>query len=280
MLTLDQFKQMIPSNTAATEWYAIASDLFSKYDIVTKNRIAGFMAQAAQESGDFKTLQENLNYSASGLLKTFSKYFTPASAKDYAKKPEAIANIVYADANRKNKLGNTQPGDGWRFRGRGLFQLTGRWNYENFGKTIGKTAEDTAAYLETKQGAFESALWYWTTNKLNRFADANDIEGLSKAVNGGDIGLSERIAKYNRNKAILEAFVATPTEPQVIEVVSLLQRGSRGDIVKQIQAALRLPADGVYGIITEAAVRSWQRTNKYSITGKLDTEQIRKILGA
>ena len=278
MLTLDQFKQMIPSNTVAAEWYAIASDLFTKYDIITDNRIAGFMAQAAQESGDFKVLQENLNYSADGLLKTFGKYFTAATAKEYARKPELIANRVYDDANRKNKLGNTKPGDGWRFRGRGLFQLTGRWNYEKFGKTIGKTAEEAAAYLETKQGAFESALWYWTVNNLNRFADANDIKGMSKAVNGGDIGLQDRIEKYSKNKAILGS-TGTPVNPQITDSVTL-QRGSRGDTVKKVQTALKLSADGVYGVTTEAAVRSWQRNNKYTITGKLDENQIKKLIGA
>lgn len=280
MLTLDQFKKMIPSNAQAEDWYKIASDLFPKYDIVTDNRIAGFMAQAAHESSDFKVLQENLNYSADGLLKTFGKYFTATTAKEYARKPELIANRVYDDANRKNKLGNTQPGDGWKFRGRGIFQMTGRWNYEKFGKTIGKTADETAAYLETKQGAFESALWYWSVNKLNRFADADDIKGMSKAVNGGDIGLADRIEKYGHNKSILnKASMPTPVNPQITDSVTL-QRGSKGETVKKVQTALKLSADGIYGVTTEAAVRSWQRNNKYIITGKLDEEQVNKILGA
>ena len=283
MLTLDQFKKMIPTNTSASEWFEIASDLFPKYDIVTKNRIAGFMAQTAHESSDFKVLQENLNYSESGLLKTFPRYFTKATAKQYARKPELIANHVYDDANRTNKLGNTQPGDGWKFKGRGLIQLTGRWNYEKFGKSIGMTADEAANYMETKKGAFESALWYWKTNNLNRFADADDINGMSKAVNGGDVGLKDRIEKYTRNKSILgsDEKVAAPVNPQITDAVTTtnLQRGSRGETVKKVQSALKVNPDGVYGITTEAAVRSWQRNNKYIVTGKLDEQQIKKIIG-
>ena len=289
MITIDQFEKMIPTNKGPDEWYAIALELFPLYGLTTRNRIAGFMAQAGHESGDFKTLQENLNYSESALLKTFSRYFTKETAKQFARKPEMIANRVYDDANRTNKLGNTQPGDGWRFRGRGLIQLTGRWNYEKFGRAIGKTAEEAAVYMESKRGAMESALWFWKTNNLNRFADADDIQGMSRAVNGGDNGMSDRVSRYSRNKTALGSFnVSTPTpvNPQITDAVTVaapqnrsLQRGSRGDLVKQVQSALKIGADGVYGITTEAAVRSWQRINKYSITGRLDEDQIKKILG-
>lgn len=288
MITMDQFARMIPTNKQAGEWYAIATELFPSYGLTTRNRIAGFMAQAGHESGDFKVLQENLNYSETALLKTFSRYFTRETAKQFARKPEMIANRVYDDANRTNKLGNTQPGDGWRFRGRGLIQLTGRWNYEKFGRAIGKTAEETAAYMETKRGAMESALWFWKTNNLNRFADADDIQGMSRAVNGGDNGMSDRVSRYSRNKTALSGFTGaapTPVNPQITDAVTTapqsrsLQRGSRGDLVRQVQRALKIGADGIYGVTTEAAVRSWQRNNKYSITGRLDEEQIKKILG-
>lgn len=287
MITIDQFEKMIPTNKEPDEWYTIALELFPLYGLITRNRIAGFMAQAGHESGDFKTLQENLNYSETALLKTFSRYFTKEIAKQFARKPEMIANRVYDDANRTNKLGNTQLGDGWRFRGRGLIQLTGRWNYEKFGKTIGKTAEETAVYMESKRGAMESALWFWETNNLNRFADADDIQGMSRAVNGGDNGMSDRVSRYSKNKTTLSSFNgSTPVNPQITDAVTevipqsrSLQRGSRSDLVKQIQSALKIGADGVYGVTTEAAIRSWQRTNKYLITGRLDEEQIKKILG-
>jgi putative chitinase len=288
MLTLEQFEKMIPTNKSAKEWYDIAEELFPKYDLTTANRIAGFMAQAGHESGDFKVLQENLNYSETALLKTFGRYFTKETAKQFARKPEMIANRVYDDANRTNKLGNTQPGDGWRFRGRGLIQLTGRWNYEKFGKSVDMTAEEAAAYMETKKGAMESALWFWRTNNLNRFADADDIRGMSRAVNGGDNGMNDRVSRYSRNKnAFVGLTSATPVNPQITDAVTTpaaapqarsLQRGAKGDLVRRVQQSLRISVDGIYGVTTEAAVRSWQRANKYPITGKLDETQISQIV--
>lgn len=271
---------MVPTNKDVQEWYDIAVEIFPSYGLISTNRIAGFMAQVGHESGDLKVIQENLNYSEQNLLKTFPKYFTKATAKQYARKPEMIANQVYDDANRTNKLGNTQVGDGWRFRGRGLIQLTGRWNYDKFGKSIGKTAEEAAVYMETKRGAMESALWYWKSNNINRFADADDIKGMSKAVNGGDIGLADRTQRYNTNKGIIGAIGGYA--PQVVEStasVAGIQRGATGDTVKAVQVALKIGADGVYGITTEAAVRSWQRSNRYAVTGKLDANQIKQLVG-
>jgi putative chitinase len=283
MLTFEQFKKLIPASKNSQEWYGLAMELFPAYGITTPNRIAGFVAQSGHESNDFNVIQENLNYSESGLLKTFSKYFTKATAKQYARKPEMIANHVYDDANRTNKLGNTESGDGWRFRGRGLIQLTGRWNYNKFGVSVGKTAEEVAAYMETKRGAMESALWFWKVNNLNRFADADDIQGMSRAVNGGDNGMDDRVARYSKNKSILVGSSKLPSEPtpvnpQITDSVTM-QRGSRGDVVRKVQQALNLSPDGIYGITTEAAVRSWQRINKYSVTGKLDEVQIKQIIG-
>lgn len=290
MLTLEQFKKSIPTNKDCQQWYDLAVELFPKYGLTTTNRIAGFLAQAGHESSDFKVIQENLNYSEAGLLKTFPKYFTKSTAKQYSRKPEMIANHVYDDANRTNKIGNTEPGDGWRFRGRGLIQLTGRWNYSKFGQTINKTAEEAAAYMETKKGAMESALWFWKANNLDKFADSNDIEGMSRRVNGGDIGMSDRVARYNTNKAVFDNISKTTSFPtsindqitdsvtQIIESIAI-QRGSRGDIVRRVQESLKIAADGIYGVTTEAAVRSWQRNNKYPVTGKLDEKQTKQIIG-
>ena len=277
MLNQNQFSDMLPSNNKANEWYPIVVDLFPKYGLSTANRIAGFMAQTSHESNDFKTLSENLNYSAARLVQVFPHYFTKATASNYARKPELIANHVYDDANRKSKLGNTHPGDGWRFRGKGLIQLTGRWNYEKFGNSIGMSAEEVSDYMDTKKGALESALWFWDVNNLNQVADNDDIEQMSIIVNGGNNGMSERIDLYERNKQILKTnstYVNTTPQPDTI-----IGRGSRESVVVKIQRALGLPADGVYGVRTEAAVREWQRTNKYTITGKLDGDQIKKILG-
>lgn len=200
-ITQVQFGSMIPTNSNVPIWYQPAMDMFAKYQINTKNRIAGFMSQCGHESSDFKNTLENLNYSWQRLRQVFPKYFpTDASAQAVDRKSEAIANIVYA-----NRLGNgnTASGDGWKFRGHGLIQLTGRSNITNFGSSIGMNADQAVVYCETPKGALESACWYWKTNNLNRFCDADDILGLTKAINGGTIGLDDRTARYQKAKSII-----------------------------------------------------------------------------
>lgn len=292
MITLSQFQQMIPTNKEATEWYSIAVDFFKKYDIDTVNRIAGFMAQCAHESGDFRNLEENLNYSVDTLLRVFPRYFGNGKAdpKDYARNPEKLANYVYMDINRSKSgaLGNTQPGDGWRFRGGGIKQLTGRNNYAAFAKGIGMTTEEAADYVRTKKGAFESACWFWKTNGIAKFADADDIVGMSRKINGGDIGLPDRKERYAKAKTILASSSVkqsfpTPVNNQITDSVTqkapTIQKGSSGELVKKIQSKLGLTSDGTYGPQTESAVKSWQRSNKYIANGILDDEQIKKLIG-
>jgi len=297
MITLEQFSKMIPSNKEASKWYPIAVDFFEKYDITTTNRIAGFMAQCAHESGDFKNLEENLNYSVETLLKVFPRYFGNGKANpaEYARNPEKLANYVYMDANRSKAgaLGNVQPGDGWRFRGGGIKQLTGRSNFSAFAKGIGISTEEAADYVRTMKGAFESACWFWKTNNIAKFADADDIVGMSKKINGGTIGLEDRKARYSRAKTILAGSSTTKTafptavNDQITDSVTqkvpskypTIQKRSSGEVVKKVQSKLGLTADGVYGIQTEIAVRSWQRTNKYIANGILNDEQIRKLIG-
>ena len=281
MITLEQFSQMIPSNKNPKIWYDAAVSLFEKYDITTTNRMSGFMAQGAHESGDFKTLEENLNYSAVGLRKTFGKYFpTDALAKQYAKKPEMIANRVYDDALRTNKLGNTKPGDGWKFRGGGIFQLTGRNNYDAFGKTVGMNADEAVAYVRTTKGAMESALWFWSVRNLNKTADANNIKEMSVKVNGGENGLADRIEKYNRNVKILKAVPVSKVETPVATIPFVsIKRKDQGVNVKKIQTALKIGADGIFGFTTDGAVRSWQRLNNFPVSGIIDEEQFKKLTG-
>ena len=320
MITLEQFSKMIPSNKEAAKWYPIAIDFFEKYDITTTNRIAGFMAQCAHESGDFKNLEENLNYSVETLLKVFPRYFGKGKANptEYARNPEKLANYVYMDANRSKQgaLGNTVAGDGWRFRGGGIKQLTGRSNFSAFAKDVDMSTEEAADYVRTMKGAFESACWFWKTNGIANFADANDIVGMSKKINGGTIGLEDRKLRYSKAKAILgtsekveveqERLIETPkaaakakvaekskevetpkeaavpkAEPKSIQIQRYedLQRRSSGEVVKKIQTKLGLDADGIYGLQTEIVVRSWQRMNKYISDGILNDEQIRKLLG-
>jgi putative chitinase len=290
MMTPEQFQQMIPTNREASAWYVIAVDMFKKYDINTTNRIAGFMAQCAHESMDFRVLEENLNYSVDALNRVFPLYFGAPPKRnpaEYARNPQKLANYVYMDEFRtpNGRLGNTQPGDGWRFRGGGIKQLTGRNNFTRFGQSIGMTAEQAADYVRTKKGAFESACWFWQTNNLVRFADRDDIDGMSRAVNGGTIGLEDRRNRYSRAKQILGTIVtetarpATPPPITATQTPETLRVGSRGDLVRRVQQALRITADGIFGPGTEQAVRSWQRINRYTSNGILDTTQINKLLG-
>lgn len=289
MITASQFAAMIPTNKNPDQWYTVAMQMFRKYDIETPNRIAGFMSQGGHESGDFRVLQENLNYSADGLLKTFPRYFNRQMASAFARKPEQIANRVYDDANRTptGKLGNVNPGDGWRFRGRGIFQLTGRNNYTAFGASIGMSAEEAAAYCETLQGAMESACWFWKTRRLERFADAGDIVGLSRAVNGGTNGLADRQQRWNSALRLMRNASAPVSESDksMLPKEKTLGRGSRGQVVRDVQAALKravdpkIAVDGSFGPNTERAVATWQRNNNFPDNGVLTETQARQLLG-
>lgn len=269
-ITKTEFASMIPSNLESEEWHDISLVLFPKYDIETKNRIAGFMAQCAHESSDFRVLEENLRYSSKRLLEIFPRYFKDSDeAKEFHYNPEKIANRVYNDSYRKYKLGNIQPGDGWRFRGRGLIQITGRKNYTLFGESIGLTAEEAARYCETKSGAFESACWFWNVNNINLYCDSNDIVGMTKRINGGTHGLTDRRARYEKNKNILE---------DGNETNFIVKLGSKGDLVRRIQSKFKITEDGDFGRITESAVKSWQRINRYTPNGILTQEQLEKLL--
>lgn len=189
--TREQLKEMIPRNPYVSQWYEAISSILPEYEINTPQRVAAFLAQCAHESGGFVFLKENLNYKAPSLRKVFPKYFPDdATAAAYANKPEKIANRVYA-----NRMGNgdESSGDGWRYCGRGLIQLTGKDNYTFFAGSLGIPVEEAADYLSTFEGAAQSACWYWEQNNLNRFADANDVRGLTRAINGGYIGLEDRI---------------------------------------------------------------------------------------
>ncbi len=185
-----------------TNWYNALVDSMPEDMIENPNRIAGFLAQTSHESGKYKFLIENLNYSDKGLLKTFPKYFDESNVMEYARKPEAIANRVYA-----NRMGNGDEasGDGWRYCGRGLIQLTGKNNYQAFANSEQMNIEEVPDYLITYVGAVRSALWFWNKNNLNDTADAGDLVMMTKKINGGTHGLAERTAEYKR---ILEIYSA------------------------------------------------------------------------
>ena len=190
ILALDQLKQMV-KNPHITHWHGVLDQLLDDYEINTPLRVAHFVAQCAHESGNFVFIKENLNYKAASLQKIFSKYFPTAElAQQYANRPERIANRVYA-----NRMGNGDEasGDGFRYCGRGLIQLTGKDNYTFFAGSLDISVEEASEYLATFEGSAQSACWFWEHNKLNRFADANDTKGLTRAINGGYIGLEDRI---------------------------------------------------------------------------------------
>ena len=196
-LTLEQLKQLLPKNPYVDHWHRALAQLLPDYEINTPQRIAAFIAQCAHESGGFTALKENLNYKAPTLRKLFAKYFpTDELANEYASKPnkqEAIANRIYA-----SRMGNGDEasGDGFRYCGRGLIQLTGKSNYQNFADSLEMRVEDVPAYLATFEGAAQSACWFWESNNLNKWADPGDIKELTRRINGGYIGLEDRIKHY------------------------------------------------------------------------------------
>jgi len=205
MITLDILQQLCPkTKKSVLETYAVPlHEVAEYYDMYQNmNRAAAFIAQTAHESGGFNFVKENLNYGAKGLATTFKKYFpTEADAKPYERQPEKIANRVYA-----NRMGNGDEasGDGYRFCGRGLIQLTGRNNYTKFAADLGISVEDTVAYLETPAGAVSSAGWFWDNNNLNQYCDKNDFVTLTKRINGGTIGLEDRQHHYQLALKLLQ----------------------------------------------------------------------------
>jgi putative chitinase len=185
-------------------WHNALEQLLPDYDINTPQRIASFIAQCAHESGNFTALKENLNYKWETLRRLFPKYFpTDEMAKDYASRPNkqaAIANRIYA-----GRMGNgdEQSSDPAKWIGRGLIQLTGRSNYQAFADSVEMDINDVPEYLATFEGAAQSACWFWETNGLNKFADADDILGMTKRINGGTIGLQDRIKHYKHALHVL-----------------------------------------------------------------------------
>jgi putative chitinase len=202
ILSLEQLKQMV-KNPHIDHWHEALDQLLDDYGIDTPLRVAHFVAQCAHESGNFVFIKENLNYKAASLQKIFGKYFPNAElAAQYANRPERIANRIYA-----NRMGNGDEasGDGFRYCGRGLIQLTGKDNYTFFAGSLSISEAEAAEYLATFEGAAQSACWYWEQNNLNRFADANDTKGLTRAINGGYIGLEDRIRHYEHALHIMGA---------------------------------------------------------------------------
>jgi len=205
VLSKEQLQAIMPAAKVDNiEFYLTAlNNQLSEYQIISNMQVAHFIAQIAHESGSFKYRRENLNYSAKALRAVFGKYFSSDEmADEHARNPESIANIVYA-----NRMGNgdSDSGDGWRYRGRGLIQLTGRNNYSRCGADIGLNIEAEPELLaKDAETAVAAACWYWKINKLNSPADQDDIKLVTRKINGGYHGLEERTAFLNRAKEVLD----------------------------------------------------------------------------
>ena len=199
MITAEQFAHLFPRAQDPASWAESMNNVFPTYDINTPQRVAAFLAQCGHESGGWTVFEENLNYSAKGLNGIFKKYFpTIESAMPYERKPQMIANRVYS-----NRMGNGDEasGDGWKYRGRGPIQLTGSANYKAFAQDMFEDWQnlyDNPDWVTSDRDfALMSAIWFWNKNKLNVQADSGDIKLMTKKINGGYIGLEDRIKHYN-----------------------------------------------------------------------------------
>ena len=197
MLTLDDLKAICPRTPSAKlePFVEPLNATFEEFEINNVARECAFLAQAAHESAGFTALSENLNYSAEGLLRVFPRYFDGASATDYARRPERIANRVYA-----NRMGNGDEasGDGWRNRGAGIFQITGEENHGRISEHFSIARESVGDWLRTPEGACRSAGLFWRDNGLNELADAGDFRKITKRINGGYNGWTDRVDYLER----------------------------------------------------------------------------------
>ena len=199
---VEMLKEMGVASSDADQYIDVLEQLLPRYGIAeSKLRLAHFFAQVLHESGCMRFDTENLNYSADALRRVFPKYFrTQEEADAYARKPEKIANRVYA-----NRMGNRAEasGDGWKYRGRGLIQLTGRNNYSAFAEWAGDSRITDEPDLVASEYAVHSAVFFWDRNNLNRIADRDDVVALTRRINGGVNGLAHRRELLNKANGLL-----------------------------------------------------------------------------
>lgn len=265
----DQLKKILLRNKKVDLWVDPLNKVLPKYKINTRQRVAAFFSQTCIESADFTVLEENLNYSAKGLDKTFAKYFSKVGVdpSEYAKNPKKIADYVYA-----NRMGNgsVESGDGFRYRGRGLIQVTGKDNYKAFANHVGMELGPAMQYITSTEGALVSACWFWASNDLNSIADSGDITKLTRRVNGGKHALADRRQKYKDAFNALSAFEESYVAPCRI--------GSTGSNVMVVQSLLGIPADGIFGPTTESAVKKFQSKNGLKVDGIVGTITINVLV--
>lgn len=199
-LTIDQFKACVPKCKNPEAWLGFLNQTLKEFEINTALRIAHFLGQCSHESMDFNVTVENLNYSAEGLLKIFPKYFNQSGATAFARHTQDIANKVYA-----NRLGNgtVESGDGWKYRGRGLIQITGKGRYAEIGKQLGIDLVAQPELAEKPYYACRTAGQFWKNKNINLAADADDSRRSTLLVNGGYNNLEDRQARIERIKTIL-----------------------------------------------------------------------------
>lgn len=205
MIDTKKIAGCLPANARAAfaKYEPYLDQVLIKYEINTPLRQAHFLAQLAHESGYFRFTSENLKYTASSLQRVFGKYFpTPALAQRYALQPQMIANRVYAD---RMGNGNEASGDGWKYRGKGLIQLTGKANYEAYSKDSGNDFVVNPDLVASPLWALDSAGWFWKKRNLNMHADKDDVGAVTKLINGGFNGLKEREHCLQLFKAALGA---------------------------------------------------------------------------
>jgi putative chitinase len=200
--TQDKLKAIIGANPYLDHWYKALCEILPDYEINTVPRVAAFLAQTAHESGQYRAIKENLNYKAESLCKVWPRYFPDiATANRYAHNQEAIANRAYA-----NRMGNgpEESGDGWKFCGRGLIQLTGKDNYTRYAQSTEQSLDEASEHLTTFEGCVQSAAWFWEANNLNQYADSGDILTMTKRINGGTLGLEDRQKHYDHAIHVLQ----------------------------------------------------------------------------
>lgn len=202
VLSSDILGQIMPlarRSGRVSKYYDTLKKYMEAFEINTPLRITHFLAQIAYESGELSYVEENLNYRASALIKVFPKYFNEATAPLYAGKPQKIANRVYA-----NRMGNgdEKSGDGWKYRGRGFGQITGRDNYRAYAKWCGFDVEKNPDLLAKLPGAIRSTCWLWKQKGCNQLADKDDVTAITKKWNGGTNGLDGRKAYVRAGKKV------------------------------------------------------------------------------
>lgn len=198
VVSKDQLIAIMPRIKDVDEWTEILNEVLSEHGITSKKEVAAFLSQCAHESSQFNTLVENLNYSETALRNVFPNRFNAIEAKEYERQPERIANRIYS-----NRMGNGDElsGDGWKFRGRGVIQLTGKNNYSKFEEFSKESVLDNPDLVSnSKYLALLSAVWFWKENNLSRFIEIDDFRGLTRAINGGFNGLEDRLSYYERAK--------------------------------------------------------------------------------